>query len=354
MHKAEEVMPSPKRAALLVAFLAFADSAFAEENKSPLPEHMPLHKEACFGRVYDANHLAKHPKQLVTELFLHRDINPDQNTEFEPQTPESFKEHDGQGTTVFVNAYVRFKNRKGIFWNTLSCGKGFDADGKTTRCSIDCDGGSFGLMPRQKNLILTNQGFVLIGGCGATDEENENRVFFGPGADDKVFLLEPRPAAQCATFRDAIKPAYAKMGRPLRVRFTTEEAVCYSAVYDPGHLGANPRQQVRHITMLRKAGGKDVHSDAPGYNLTFSVELRDGKRYTQTSKCYPENYAYHCPVKAEHDTAKDFYITRAGDEHIMIRDRNGKLSEFFGTKLGTGDRIFKLEKHDARGCDHSQ
>jgi hypothetical protein len=346
-------MQPPKLAAFLAAYIALAAGAPAEENKSPLPEHMPLHKEACFGRVYDAAHLAKHPKQLVTELFLHRDINPDQNTEFEPQTPESFKEHDGQGTTVFVNAYVRFKNRKGIYWNTLSCSKGFDPDGKTTRCSIDCDGGSFGLMPRQKNLIMTNYGFVLIGGCGATDEENENTLVFTPGADDKTFLLEPRPATQCAALRDTIKPVYAKMGEPLRVRFTTEQTVCYSAVYDPGHLGANPQQQVRHITMLRKTGGKDVHPDAPGYDLTFSVELRNGNRYTQTSKCYPESYAYHCPVKAEHDTSKDFSITRAGNEHIMIRDRNGKLSDFFGTKLGPGDRIFKLHKAEPRACDHS-
>jgi hypothetical protein len=342
-----------KFAAISAALLALAGEAAAQENKSPLPEHMPLHKEACFGRVYDAAHLAKNPRQTVTELFLHRDVNPDQNTEFEPQTPESFKEHDGQGTSVFVSAYVRFKHRKGVYWNTLSCSKGFDPDGKTTRCSIDCDGGAFTLQPRQQNLLLTNHGFVLIGGCGATDEENENRVFFGPGADDKVFLLTQRPNTQCAALRDAVKPAYAKLGQPLRVRFTSEHAVCYAAVYDQGHLGANPRQQVRHVTMLRKAGGKDTHKDAPGYDLTFSVELRDGKRYTQTSKCYPESYAYHCPVKAEHDTAKDFYITRAGDDHIMIRDRNGKLSDFFGTKLGTGDRIFRLQKQDARACEPS-
>jgi hypothetical protein len=339
-----------RTASFLAALIAFAPGASAQdENRSPLPEHLPLGKEVCFGRVYDDAHLQKRPKQTVTQIFLHRDINPDQNTEYEPQTPQQFLEHDGQGTTVFINAYVRFKNRKGTYWNTLTCGKGFD--GKTTRCAIDCDGGAFGLVPQQKNLVMTNHGFVLIGGCGASDEENENAVTFSPGADDKTFFLEPRPAAQCAALRDAVKPAYAKMGEPLRIRFARAEASCYSRTYDPGHLGANPQQQVRHITLLKKARAKETETDEPGHDLTISVELKNGKRYTQTSKCYPDNYAFGCPAKAEADTVRDFYITRAGDDALTIRDRKGKLSDFFGVKLGAGDRIFKLEKHDPRGCE---
>lgn len=336
------------KAALATLLLFAADASAAQEGKSPLPAHLPLGKEACYGRVYDQAHLAKHPKQLVTSLHLFRDLDPDQNTESEPQTREEFTRYESEGSYVNVSAYVRFRNRKGIYWNALTCHK--TPDGKLTRCGIDCDGGSFTLKPQQKNLILTNEGFVLVGGCGASEEEGENPVFFHPGEDDKTFRLEPLPLAQCAALRDALKPAYAKMGKPLRVRFATEEATCYSRTYDDAHLAKNPQQTVRRIALLKAAGGKEKHPDAPGYDLTFRIETKDGKKLTQTSKCYPDTYAYTCPVKPELDTQKDFYVTRAGDNALMLRDRHGKLGDFFGTKLGSDDRMFRLDAAPEAAC----
>lgn len=334
---------------LAAAILSAMGSAFAEENQSPLPTHLPLGKEACYGRVYDANHLAKHPKQLVASLHLFHDLAPDQNTEDEPLTREELLKNELESSSINVNAFVRFRNRKGVYWNTLSCNR--SADGKLTRCGIDCDGGSFTLQPRQKNLALTNEGFVLVGGCGASDEEYDNQVHLLPGADDKTFLLEPLPLAQCAALRDAVKPAFAKMGKALRVRFATEAALCYSRSYDETHLRKHPQQTVRKIALLRAAGGKDVHKDAPGYDLTFRIETKDGKRFTQTAKCYPDRYAHTCPVKAKTDTAKDFYVTRAGDEALTIRDRAGMLADFLGATLGKDDRLFRLEASAASACE---
>ena len=341
-------MQFPKLA-VLIAYLALAGSAAARERSSPLPSHFPLGKEVCYGRTYDEIHLKNHPKQLVTSLHIFRDLDPDQNTEDEPQTREEILKVDGESNGVNVSAFVRFKNRKGIFWNSLHCGK--SADGKSTRCSIDCDGGSFNLVPQQKNLILTNNGFVLIGGCGASEEEHENPVAFLPGADDKTFRIDPLPLAQCAALREAVKPTFAKMGSALRARFTKEDALCYSRSYDDAHLKRNPQQTVRRIAMLKAAGGKDVHKDAPGYDLTFKIETRDGKKFTQVAKCYPDRYAYTCPVIAEADTQKDFYVTRAGENAITIRDRAGKFSTFFKTELGKDDRLFKLESSAASFCE---
>ncbi len=48
---------------------------------SPLPKHQPLGAEAGFGRVYDAAHLKKHPKQRVTAVDVFRDFTPDPNAE---------------------------------------------------------------------------------------------------------------------------------------------------------------------------------------------------------------------------------------------------------------------------------
>lgn len=341
-------MPIAKIAAFIAALLAFATSGLADENKSPLPSHFPLGKEVCFGRVYGDMHLKLRPRQLVTSLHIFRDLDPDQNTEDEPQTREEILKSDGE-SGVNVSAFVRFRNRKGIFWNTLNCRR--SADGNVTRCGIDCDGGSFDLQPRQQSLLLTNNGFVLIGGCGASEEESENPVFFSPGADDKVFRLEPLPLAQCTALRDMVKPSFAKMGSALRIRFAKEAASCYSRAYDDAHLKRHPQQAVKRIALLKAAGGKDVHKDAPGYDLTFRIETKDGKKFSQTAKCYPDRYAYTCPVKAEADTAKDFYVTRAGDNALMIRDRAGKLAEFFGAKLGSDDRLFKLEANAPSACE---
>ena len=95
---------------------------------------------------------------------------------------------------------------------------------------------------------------------------------------------------------------------------------------------------------------KDVHKDAPGYDLTFKIETKDGKQFSQNAKCYPDRYTYTCPVKAEADTAKDFYVTRAGDNALTIRDRAGKLTDFFGVKLGNDDRLFRLEASAPAAC----
>lgn len=341
-------MPSVKAAAFAL-LLAGASAAMAQEGKSPLPAHLPLGKEVCYGRVYDRQHLAKHPKQLVTSLHLFRDLSPDQNTESEPQTREEFVKYESEGGYVNVSAYVRFENRKGLYWNALTCHK--TPDGKLTRCGIDCDGGSFTLKPQQKNLVLTNEGFVLVGGCGASEDESENPVFFHPGEDDKTFRLEPLPLAQCMALRDALKPAYAKMGKPLRVRFANENAVCYSRTYDDKHLARNPKQTVRRIALLKAVGGKDKHPDAPGYDLTFRVETKDGRKFEKTAKCYPDTYAYTCPADADFDTIKDIYLTRAGDDALNIRDRRGKLGGFFGVKLGDDDRLFRLHASKPADCD---
>ena len=55
---------------------------------------------------------------------------------------------------------------------------------------IECDGGSFRLARAGANsVLLHNNGFVLVGGCGEEMEEGKE-VYFDPGADDKVFRLD--------------------------------------------------------------------------------------------------------------------------------------------------------------------
>src|SRR5215831_18058513 len=52
------------------AMLAFAGSTFAEDGLSQLTELSPDGNDACFGRVYDARHMAGHPNQKVARIFF--------------------------------------------------------------------------------------------------------------------------------------------------------------------------------------------------------------------------------------------------------------------------------------------
>ena len=319
-----------------------------EERASPLPSHMPLGQEACFGRTYDAAHLKQHPQQRVTGFHLFRDFTPDPLKEVPQETREKLIEDDGQGG-IQITAYVRFRDRPGLFFNGLSC-SGNPKDG--VRCGIDCDGGGFGLKGSGDSLLLENQGFVVIGGCGASEDEAAQADYVKPGADDKVFRLDRKPIAECRALEDSRKPIWAALGAPLRERFDTENAVCFTRTYDAAHLSKNPKQTVKRISVLKVKGDKREDDDFPYYNFVFRVELKNGKRAEKTTQCGADQYAFACTHNADHDTQRDFYLTRAGRDHMMLRDRRGAMNTMFdGITLGTDDRIFKLEQASPGACE---
>jgi hypothetical protein len=331
--------------ALLI--LASATGAFAQQPTSPLPDHLPLGQEACFGRIYDAAHLKKHPKQRVTAFHLFRDFTPDPNKETPLETRETLIKDDGDGS-IRVMAYVRFRDRPGLFFNGLYCGR--SADGNTVRCGIECDGGGFLAKGVGKSLLLENQGFVVVGGCGASEDEAEQADFVKPGADDKVFRLDHLPVAQCRALEDSRKPTWVALGAPLRERLNRNDAVCFSRTYDAAHLKAHPQQTVRRISVLKAKGEKVGDDDFPVYKLVFRAELKNGKTVEKTTTCAPDQYAYACTQNIDADTARDFYLTRAGTDHIMLRDRRGAMNKLFDVKLGNDDRIFKLQQSPAEAC----
>lgn len=335
---------------LMVSSLMLAPGAAFAQNghTTPLPKHFPLGTEACFGRTYDSNHLAHHPKQQVTSFHIFRDFSPDPNLEVPPTSREELVKNDGDNGTVGITAFVRFRNRNGIFSNSLDCRRD---NGNSVRCSIECDGGSFKLNPAGVLLIAENNGFVVIGGCGASDEEAEaNPVFVTPGVDDKIFRLNPLPVQQCLALRDAQKPAWAKRGSPIRTRFDRDSAVCFSHRYSDTHLARHPSQSVRHLAVLKQPGARPEEPGWPVFKLVFRAELKDGRTLEKEASCSPENYAYTCSVDTGGDV-HNFYLARAGEHDIMLRDRRGILGDLFGAKPGRDDRFFKLHASAAEDCE---
>jgi hypothetical protein len=315
-----------------------------DEKASPLPSHFPLRKEACFGRVYDAKHLAQHPKQRVTSFYVARQFSPDPYTEIELTSAEELREQDGQDGRVNVSAYVRLRDRPGVFTNNLSC---YRYEGKVT-CGIDCDGGSFNLKEAGPALLLENQGFVVVGGCGGTEEEQDNSVNVLPGQDDKTFRLDPKPMQACTAERDTYVPAFAKLGKPLRERLATNDALCFARSYEPAHLAGHPQQNVRRIAVVKIAG--KPKEDRPDYDLVFRAETKDGKKAEYKANCVPDMYAFVCTFAKGSDVHGEFYLARAGADQVMLRDRKGQLSKMFGLKLGRDDTTFRLQTTVASAC----
>lgn len=335
------------RSVLVLAALAGTSVALAQDARvSPLPNHLPVGVEACYGRAYDAAHLRAHPQQRVTSFHIFRDFVPDTNSEEEPSSRAALLGHDGEDGRIGLTAYVRVRDRQGVFSNWFTCKR---EDNGTVLCGIDCDGGTFHARPSGTSLLIENHGFVVLGGCEASDEDLANPIFIKPDPDDKTFRLDKQPVAQCAALRDAKKPAWAKLGSPLRERFAKAGALCLTRAYDAAHLASHPQQSVKRIAILKTADDAPHHP--PQYNLSFRVELKDGQRLEAKTNCWPDNYAYTCTHAAELDTVRSFYLTRAGDYVVMLRDRKGSLAELFKHRLEDDDRMFRLSAAPASECD---
>jgi hypothetical protein len=336
------------RGVVVAAFIAaLSGAAIAQERSSPLPSHLPLKIEACFGKAYDAEHLRQSPKQRVTRFHLFRDFTVDKTAESPPLPAGEFLERDGDGGSVGLMAYVGFRDKPGVFTNWLSCGK--SSDGAGVRCGVECDGGGFKISAKDKTLLVENEGFVVTGGCGASEDDQERRDFVRPGEADRQFVLDPLPLKQCTAIRDSLKPAWARLGAPIRERLAKNGAVCFGRSYDAAHLAKHPQQTVKRIAVLKPQGGKMLH-DAHTYELTFRVELKNGRKVTKKTTCQPSKYAYGCTHDPALDTLDDFYLTRAGDKEIMLRDKRARLEKLFGTALGADDRTFRLPAAPADAC----
>jgi hypothetical protein len=144
-------------------------------------------------------------------------------------------------------------------------------------------------------------------------------------------------------------PAFVKLGKPLRFRFKENETLCLSKNYDAAHLASHPKQTIKRIAIIKNKGSKP-DPDQVQYELTFRVETRDGRTFAGKVPCAPDQYAFGCqPVgPIQHDWF--FYLTRAGEHDVMLRDKHGLLEKVFKTRLGSDDRVFKLKASPAEIC----
>jgi hypothetical protein len=146
--------------------------------------------KACYARVYDADHLKRHPKQRVTEMvfFLHY---------------MTFEEAQGSEEAYYQYWFTlaaKLRDKPQRLYASGVC----SAEGPG--CGVDGDGGGFDLEPQSNGALLVRLereggGFIVLsrpGGDGPEDDE-----VLEPGADDKVFKLLKAPQTTCATLEVA-------------------------------------------------------------------------------------------------------------------------------------------------------
>jgi hypothetical protein len=317
---------------LAVALLLAATALPLPASAQSRPPLFTADREACFGRVYDRAHLASHPQQKVTSVHILRSLGERPEAEnWRPDQREQIINTFREDGRTNVSAFVNFRDRKATFYNTLGCEK----EGKDGAfCAIDCDGGSFRLTRESVNaVLLNNNGFVLIGGCG-DDVEEGKEVFFSPGKDDKVFRLENKPIAACRAEEQKALPIRA--GKPLRERFTEDEAFCFGRDYDAAHLASHPRQMIAALRIGRldpakeKADNPEVKSWWFNVKLDVALTLKSRGGGAARYDCSPQEGSWECRRQVPSGTSatcsyRTIHLGRGPGDEILLLNRSSGL-----------------------------
>jgi hypothetical protein len=140
---------------------------------------------ACFVRAYDADHLARHPKQKVAAMKLLM----------------SAEHPPGEEMNYSFRLGVNYRHRPGDFDSSGFCNHALAEDhGAEIRfdCAVDCEGGGINvaLSKDDKSAIVRLQA-ITVWQNNRPDEEA--REALTAGADDKIFRLDRTDARDCAS-----------------------------------------------------------------------------------------------------------------------------------------------------------
>ncbi|MDF0515993.1 hypothetical protein P0R31_01895 [Bradyrhizobium yuanmingense] len=141
---------------------------------------------ACFIRRYDADHLARHPKQKVASMKL--------------LVSAEFDKEDKELHHSFRLGF-RYRHRSGDFDSSGSCNHAvFTRSGDEVRlgCGVDCDGGGIGVaLSRDDRSAIVRLERVRVWQNNKPDDDAEHSLT--AGADDKIFRLDRADNRECAS-----------------------------------------------------------------------------------------------------------------------------------------------------------
>lgn len=140
---------------------------------------------ACYRRVYDAPHLAGHPKQNVRSMTLLVSGSAD----------------DSAAPSYALGLGVTFRKAGTHFETFGGCGSIASADApaaqaKVAHCGVDCDGGAIDVrLKDEKSVLVAIPDGARIWKAGSDSEDSDERKRFG--ADDKLFRLDRTALTDC-------------------------------------------------------------------------------------------------------------------------------------------------------------
>jgi hypothetical protein len=141
---------------------------------------------ACFARVYDAAHLAHHPKQTVSGMTM---------------LISAEKLQDDDGLSYAYRLGLNFRNRTGDYASDMDCGHARASETKrgsvNIGCSDGCEGGGIeiALAPDAKAVIVKVDSIAVW--PAANPEDQDAQFEFKGGGDDRVFRLERVDTEMC-------------------------------------------------------------------------------------------------------------------------------------------------------------
>jgi hypothetical protein len=140
---------------------------------------------ACFVRRYDADHLARHPKQKVATMKLLVSAEIDSEDKL---LHNSFR------------LGFRYRHRSGDFDSSGSCHHVvFTKDGGEVRlgCGVDCEGGGIGVaLSKDDKSAIVRLASVRVWLHNKPDDEAERSLV--AGSDDGIFRLDRADNSECA------------------------------------------------------------------------------------------------------------------------------------------------------------
>jgi hypothetical protein len=143
---------------------------------------------ACFSRVYDAGHLAQHPRQNVRTMLLLVRANAESN---QPKYE--------------LRLGVTFRKSGARFDSAGDCGSIHDTSdvggsAGVAHCGVDCDGGSIDVAIKDaKSVLVSIPHGARIWRAGSDNDSDEAKRF---GADDKAFRLDKVGLTECLRLAD--------------------------------------------------------------------------------------------------------------------------------------------------------
>lgn len=161
---------------------------------SPPVQHWPAERilppepgtRGCWQRVYDARHLAAHPRQRITKMtFLLRVTGYDKNGDVVTRNADRV-------AYEFAIALQRRGDKRPL----RTAGSCQGNPGDPVRCVVDCDGGGVTIDRTDdgKGLEVRLEGEGIAFG---NDCDTERGRFVGPGSDDALVRLAAAPGAVC-------------------------------------------------------------------------------------------------------------------------------------------------------------